>query len=654
VRTLRQLCGATLLLVTAQVTGVSAADMPVKAPTIAAPASNWTGFYVGATVGAGQDSSKTNEVWSWATNYPTGTLIGIGGGPLFTTTAPLNLTTNFSDQYHHSSLGVTGGLDAGYNWQTGRMVYGLEGDFSLSSQSNNVNYSAQPVAGVFPPLPNFFFIPNTTQGWSSQEKIDWLTTLRGRVGVTQDGSLWYGTAGLAAARISTNFSLLSSPGSPGLVAAAGGVGPGTFAQWGLPGGLTQAHFGTTKIGWVVGGGVETSLSRLLGFGASNWTTKLEYLFADLGTVNNAIGTGLTPVCATTCTTPAVGTTSFTSSIHVYEQILRVGVNYNFGGGPTVAAPSSIYTKAPPAAYADWRGYYVGFNVGAAEDSSKTNELWLWNATYPTGALVGVNGGPLAATTTPLNTTTTYANQYPHSSLGAIGGVDGGYNWQRNRWVFGLEGDFSLTSQNNSATYLAQPVHSIFPPLPNFFFVPGTTQGWTSQEKIDWLTTVRGRVGVAQDNSLWYGTAGVAAARISSNYALVSSPGFAGLTAAAGGQGPGTFGQWGLPGGLAQAHFGTTKFGWVVGGGVEKTLNRLLGLGASNWTARLEYLFADLGTVNNTVTTGLVPVCATTCAVPAVGTTTFTSSTHIYDQILRVGVNYRFGEPAAAVPATMSK
>jgi hypothetical protein len=67
--------------------------MPPKALPIAAPPSNWSGFYVGATLGAGQDSSKTSELWSWS--YPTGTLIGIGGGPLFATTAPLNFTTKF-------------------------------------------------------------------------------------------------------------------------------------------------------------------------------------------------------------------------------------------------------------------------------------------------------------------------------------------------------------------------------------------------------------------------------------------------------------------------------------------------------------------------------------------------------------------------------
>jgi hypothetical protein len=61
-------------------------------------------------------------------------------------------------------------------------------------------------------------------------------------------------------------------------------------------------------------------------------------------------------------------------------------------------------------------------------------------------------------------------------------------------------------------------------------------------------------------------------------------------------------------------------------------------------------------VNNTVATGLVPVCGRTCAAPFLvgGSTSFNSSTHIYDQIVRVGVNYRFGELAAAAPAVITK
>jgi opacity protein-like surface antigen len=67
-------------------------------------------------------------------------------------------------------------------------------------------------------------------------------------------------------------------------------------------------------------------------------------------------------------------------------------------------------------------------------------------------------------------------------------------------------------------------------------------------------------------------------------------------------------------------------------------------GSSNWTIKVEYLYTDLGSVNNSIVTGLVPVWGTTCATPIVGTTTFYSSIHVHEQILRVGLNYRFKNP----------
>ena len=71
----------------------------------------------------------------------------------------------------------------------------------------------------------------------------------------------------------------------------------------------------------------------------------------------------------------------------------------------------------------------------------------------------------------------------------------------------------------------------------------------------------------------------------------------------------------------------TKLGWTVGGGVEAAL-------WSNWTAKLEYLYIDLGTVND-VLIGIAPI------------TPIVTSSRITDQIVRVGLNYRFGGPVVA-------
>jgi len=65
------------------------------------------------------------------------------------------------------------------------------------------------------------------------------------------------------------------------------------------------------VGWTVGGGVEAALW-------GNWTGKLEYLYIDFGTFNNAL-IGIVPI------------TPVATSSRVTDQIVRVGLNYRFGG-----------------------------------------------------------------------------------------------------------------------------------------------------------------------------------------------------------------------------------------------------------------------------------------------------------------------------------
>jgi outer membrane immunogenic protein len=73
---------------------------------------------------------------------------------------------------------------------------------------------------------------------------------------------------------------------------------------------------------------------------------------------------------------------------------------------------------------------------------------------------------------------------------------------------------------------------------------------------------------------------------------------------------------------AVASSNTTRTGWVVGGGAEWAIS-------GPWSAKLEYLFMDLGTVN------------TSFAGPGPFTLVTTSS-RITDNIVRVGINYRIG------------
>jgi outer membrane immunogenic protein len=135
-----------------------AADMGVKtpmAPPIAPVVSSWTGFYIGANGGWGWSSFDTAFVPDPNGAFVTG---GDLAGPRFFNT--------------RTDGGVFGG-QIGYNWQTGNWVLGVEGDFDAASISGTQN----SIAGS-PDSPGL----TSTNVISATQKIDWLASIRPRIG----------------------------------------------------------------------------------------------------------------------------------------------------------------------------------------------------------------------------------------------------------------------------------------------------------------------------------------------------------------------------------------------------------------------------------------------------------------------------------------
>ena len=160
---------------------------------------SWTGFYVGLNAGYGfGDSDWTSPSSS---NSPEGALVG---------------------------------GTVGYNFQTGRWVWGVEADIAWS----DMNDDAPCGAGTC-----------TTEN-------DWLGTVRGRIGYA-GWNRWlpYITGGLAIGEVEANNSALSSVSD-------------------------------TRVGWTIGGGVEYALR-------TRWTVKLEYLYVDLGELDCSTTCGTT-------------------------------------------------------------------------------------------------------------------------------------------------------------------------------------------------------------------------------------------------------------------------------------------------------------------------------------------------------------------------
>jgi len=250
----------------AGLSAASAADLAAR-PYTKAPVApvvaiyNWTGFYIGGNAGyAWSHSSGTNNL--------TGDFLLPGNVATYN---PLYLAP-----VENRSSGFTGGAQAGYNWQAGSFVYGLETDINYLNNGASALVSG---GGV---------ILATTS-----EKDSWFGTVRGRLGFAADRVLFYGTGGLAYGEVKSSYSSVTT--SP-------------VYTW-------AGSSSDVRAGWTAGGGIEWAF-------AGNWTAKAEYLHVDLGSHTYGLTNGAAnPIQTFTMT--YTDTSRF--------DLVRVGINYRWGG-----------------------------------------------------------------------------------------------------------------------------------------------------------------------------------------------------------------------------------------------------------------------------------------------------------------------------------
>jgi outer membrane immunogenic protein len=154
--------------------------------------------------------------------------------------------------------------------------------------------------------------------------------------------------------------------------------------------------------------------------------------------------------------------------------------------------------------------------------------------------------------------------------GALVGGTLGYNYQVGSLVYGIEGDFDWSGVKGSVA--CDPVT-------------------TCETSSTWLATFRGRIGYAFDRWLPYFTAGGAYG----NVKATATDAVLGVVATG----------------------SQSKFGWTAGAGLEYAF-------LGNWTAKIEYLYVDLGSFD--------------VGAPAVTTISFK------ENIIRGGLNYKFSGP----------
>jgi len=188
----------------------------------------------------------------------------------------------------------------------------------------------------------------------------------------------------------------------------------------------------------------------------------------------------------------------------------------------------------------------------------------------TGFYAGINGGYGWGTSDwtqgPLGIVATKPS-------GWLAGATVGYNHQIGSFVWGIEGDWDWSNIKGSAACAM-----------------GGAASCESEQT--WLATFRGRVGYAFDRWLPYITGGGAYGHIK---ATAANPG------------------------VVVTKVSSDQLGWTVGAGLEYAF-------MSNWSAKIEYLYVDLGSFD---TTAFSPVATTI---------------NFKENIVRAGINYKFSGP----------
>lgn len=284
--------------------------------------------------------------------------------------------------------------------------------------------------------------------------------------------------------------------------------------------------------------------------------------------------------------------------------------YSAGSGLAADLPARKAPPAyvPPPPLVTWTGFHVGLNAGGT---------WSGNSSATYGA-AGLVEDPLWFPATPFAASATGLIS-GGGAAGFIGGGQIGYDYQfGSSFLVGVEADFQGLAGGNGR---AQAVGAAFNP-----FTGSNALTFTEVNRgLDWIGTVRGRVGwLFTPTLLLYGTGGFAygGASLSISQMSVDDQGF--------------FGP-----GFGSASINPTATGWTAGGGLEWMF-------MPNWSAKVEYLYYDLGRVRG----NLGPVTGlnfTAFAVPgSPGFANLTNvSTRFDGHIVRAGVNYHFnwGAPA---------
>jgi outer membrane immunogenic protein len=255
-------------------------------------------------------------------------------------------------------------------------------------------------------------------------------------------------------------------------------------------------------------------------------------------------------------------------------------------GAPAANAADMAVKAPPpppAPVFSWTGFYIGGQGGGGWGNS--------SGTANTTQFCGAGVACLAAV--PITPPIALQNT---SMSGGFGGVTAGFNYQLDRVVLGIEGDWSAADINGSG--------ACNPAAMAVFFGGGGVATGTCGTQLRDFGTVTGRLGVTWDRALLYVKGGGAWARYN----------YTGTSVVAGTAGP-------------AANFNDDRSGYTIGVGLEYAFT-------PNWSAKIEYQHMGFDGRNIVYPYVNVPPFLA-------GVFNVTSNDSERVDIVRAGINYRF-------------
>jgi outer membrane immunogenic protein len=241
------------------------------APAFAQDDSLYSGWYIGGNLGVTSGNSK----------FAVSVAPGSGSSTIPAQDVTLINASSLNDS---NKTGFTGGVEGGYNWQSGSWLFGIEAEWVALNVNERVtaNFQSAITQPITPPPPPVVY------SFSQRAKTSWMWTVRPRIGYVSGPWLFYGTAGAAGADLKSQLE---------------------FTDNRVPPNAVSAHNTSSKTGYAAGLGAAYAFSPTM-------SLKGEWLYAGFGTVRSTA-------------TSSNGFVAVTSKATIDTNIFRAGLDWRF-------------------------------------------------------------------------------------------------------------------------------------------------------------------------------------------------------------------------------------------------------------------------------------------------------------------------------------